>query len=66
MRASVGDRIVIHPHRLGEPERDCEVLEVRGVDGEPPYAVRWEENGHVAIFFPGPDATVQHFEHSSP
>jgi len=38
---------------------------VRGVDGEPPYAVRWEENGHEAIFFPGPDATVQHFEHSS-
>ena len=66
MRASVGDRIVIHPHHLGEHERDCEVLEVRGVDGGPPYTVRWEENGHEAIFFPGADASVQHFEHSSP
>jgi hypothetical protein len=27
--------------------------------------VRWEENGHQAIFFPGPDASVQHFERSS-
>ena len=46
-------------------ERDCEVLEVHGSDGDPPYTVRWEENGHEAIFFPGPDASVQHFEDSS-
>ena len=40
MRASPGDRIVVKGHRVGEPDRDCEVLEV-GDEGEPPYRVRW-------------------------
>ena len=65
MRASVGDRIVIRGHHLGEPNRDCEVIEVRGPDGGPPYRVRWGDTGHEALFFPGPDASVQHFEHAS-
>lgn len=65
MFASVGDRIVIKGHHVGEPERDCEVLEVRGRDGGPPYLVRWDDSGHEALFFPGPDAAVQHFEHQS-
>jgi hypothetical protein len=62
MRANVGDRIVVRGHRVGEPDRDCEVLEVRGLDGGAPYLVRWEENGHTALFFPGADAVIQHFE----
>ena len=60
MRAEVGDRIVIKGHRIGEPDRDCEVLEVRGASGGPPYVVRWEEDGHEALFFPGSDASVDH------
>jgi hypothetical protein len=32
MRASSGERIVVRGHRVGEPDRDCEVLEV-GPDG---------------------------------
>lgn len=63
MRAQVGDRIVIHAHRIGEPNRDCEVLEVRGPDGAPPFLVRWSDSGHESLFFPGTDASVQHFEH---
>jgi hypothetical protein len=63
MQASVGDRIVIKGHRVGEPDVDAEVLEVRGADGRAPYVVRWGESGHEALFFPGLDATVQHFEH---
>lgn len=59
MHASVGERIVIHGHRIGEPDRDCEVLEVRGKDGEPPYVVRWEDSGHECLFFPGSDASVE-------
>ena len=31
--------------------------------GEPPYLVRWSDNGHESLTFPGPDAYVQHFEH---
>jgi hypothetical protein len=63
VQAAVGDRIVIKSHRIGEPDRDCEVLAVRGADGGPPYAVRWDDSGQEGLFFPGSDATVQHFEH---
>jgi hypothetical protein len=63
MEASVGDRIVIKAHHVGEHERDCLVLEVHGRDGGPPYLVRWGDTGHESLFFPGPDAFVQHFEH---
>jgi len=65
MHASVGDRIVVHGHRVGEPDRDCEVLEARGADGRAPFLVRWGESGHESLFFPGPDATVKHYEHAS-
>ena len=64
MHASVGDRIVIKGHRIGEPSRDCEVIKVRGVDGGPPYVVRWEDSDHETLFFPGPDASLEHFEHA--
>ena len=65
MQATVGDRIIVRGHHIGEPDRDGEVLEVRGKDGGPPFLVRWEDSGHTALFFPGPDATVQHFEHTA-
>jgi hypothetical protein len=64
MQVSVGDRIVIKGHRVGEHDRDCEVLEVRGPDGSPPYLVRWGDTGQEGLFFPGSDASVQHFEHA--
>lgn len=62
MQVSEGDRIIIRGHRVGEPDRDCEVLEVRGDDGGPPYVVRWGDSGHETLFFLGSDAVVQHFE----
>ena len=65
MHATVGDRIVIKGHRIGEPDRDCVVLEVHGPDGTAPYLVRWGD-GHDALFFPGSDASVQHVERSAP
>ena len=65
MRASVGDRIIIKGHRIGEPDRDCVVLEVRGRDGGPPYAVRWADTGHECLFFPGSDARLVHYDHAS-
>ena len=65
MQASVGDRIIVKAHHLGEHDRDCEVIEVRGRDGAGPYVVRWEDTGHECFFYPGPDAIVQHFEHTA-
>jgi hypothetical protein len=64
VKAAVGDRIVVRAHRIGEPERDCEVLEVRGPDGGAPYLVRWGDTGHETLFFPGSDALVQHFDNA--
>lgn len=63
MQASVGDRIVIRGHRVGEPERDGEIIEVRGEDGGPPYVVKWAADGHESLFFPGTDAVVEHYPH---
>jgi hypothetical protein len=65
MQASVGDRIIIRGRHNGDLTRDCEVLEVRGQDGGPPYVVRWGDSGHEAILYPGTDAIVQHFEHAA-
>jgi len=63
MRAAVGDRIVIRSHRVGEPVRDAEVLDV-GADGGPPYRVRWGDTGQEGLFFPGSDAYIEHFQHT--
>lgn len=62
MKTAVGDRIVIRGHKVGEHERDGEILEVRGPDGGPPYLVRWDDDGHESIIYPGTDAFIQHFE----
>lgn len=61
MHASVGDRIVIKGHHVGEPERDAEIIGI-GPDGGPPYTVRWGDTGHEALFFPGSDAVIEHFD----
>jgi len=61
MRAAPGDRLVVKGHHVGEPDRDAEILEVRGENGDPPYFVRWSDDGHEGLFFPGTDAEVEHF-----
>lgn len=62
LKASPGDRLAVHGHRQGEPQRDGEVLEILGPDGAPPYVVRWED-GRVSTLYPSSDVFVQHFEH---
>jgi Domain of unknown function (DUF1918) len=64
LRATVGDRLVIRPQHLGEPERDAEILEVIGRHGAPPYKVRWVDDNRETVLFPGADAFVEHFEHA--
>lgn len=60
LRARAGDRLVIHPHHLGEPARDGEILEALGDGDGPPFRVRWEDGGRETILFPGSDAFVEH------
>jgi Domain of unknown function (DUF1918) len=59
MHASVGDRIVVRSTHVGETDRDGEILEVHGPDGGPPYLVRWSEDGHEGLYFPGPDTRIR-------
>lgn len=59
-KAKPGDRLVIHGHYQGQPERDAEILEVRGPDGDPPFLVRWEDTGHETLIYPGSDVFVEH------
>ncbi|MEU6040529.1 DUF1918 domain-containing protein [Actinomadura sp. NPDC047616] len=65
MQASTGDRLVIHGHHVGQPDREAEILEVHGRDGGPPYVVRWDD-GHKSTLFPSSDATIEHYPPKSP
>jgi hypothetical protein len=58
MKAEVGDRIVVASGTLHRPIRDGEILQV-GEEGAGPYLVRWSD-GSESLFFPGPDAHVEH------
>ncbi|MCZ4120968.1 DUF1918 domain-containing protein [Streptomyces sp. H39-S7] len=59
MRASVGDRLLVHGRTVGRHDRRAEVIEVLGPDGTPPFRVRFED-GHEALMSPGPDTVVRH------
>lgn len=61
MRAAIGEKIVVRGHRVGEADRDAVILAVEGADGGPPYRVRWSDDGHEGVFFPGEDAIVEHY-----
>ena len=63
LHAAAGDRLVVKGHRVGDHDRDAEILEAKGPDGGPPFVVQWSDTGHVTTFFPGLDAEVHHFEH---
>ena len=62
MQASVGDRIIVRATHVGGPNRDGEIIEVRGSGGGPPYVVRWSDDGHEGLYFPGTDAVIHHDE----
>lgn len=63
MYAEKGDRLVVPSRYVDGPSRDGEILEVMHADGGPPYRVRWSDNGHESLVFPGPGAYVDHFVH---
>jgi len=59
MRATVGDRIHIRGHAVGDREKHGEIVEVRGDRGQPPYLVLFGD-GQTRLLFPGPDAVIEH------
>jgi hypothetical protein len=60
VEAHVGDRIVVRSTHQGEVDRTGEVLECHEPGGGPPYLVRWEPDGHTALFYPAGTASVLH------
>ncbi|MBO1331726.1 DUF1918 domain-containing protein [Streptomyces sp. VRA16 Mangrove soil] len=59
MRATVGDKLLVHGRIVGQHDRVAQIIEVLGADGGPPFRVRFED-GHEAIMSPGPDSVVRH------
>jgi hypothetical protein len=64
MPAGIGDRIIVRFTHGNELNRDGEVLEVHGPQGAPTHVVRWSDNGHEGLYFPGTDTVVDHHEDS--
>lgn len=59
MKAKVGDRLVINGTNLGDRRRVGIVTGVAHPDGSPPYVVRWLDDDHESVVFPGPTAHVE-------
>ncbi len=60
--AHVGDVIIVHSRTIDRPPRRATILELRGPHGAPPYEVRWHDDDHVSLCFPGSDATLERHE----
>ena len=54
MQAHVGDWLF----QGGDPGRSGQIIGMRNADGSPPYVVRWQFDGHIALVFPGPYARI--------
>jgi hypothetical protein len=59
MRAKVGDRLIMEGIHVGDPRRIGVVQALSHLDGTPPYTVRWLDNGHVSLVFPGPESRIE-------
>ncbi|MEU4223116.1 DUF1918 domain-containing protein [Nonomuraea sp. NPDC026600] len=59
MKAAVGDRLVIESAHLGEARRIGVIVALHHDDGSPPYDVRWLDEKHETLVYPGPDAHVE-------
>ena len=59
MKAQVGDRLVLEGTHVGDHRRVGVVMGVEHTDGTPPYTVRWLDDDHESLVFPGPDARVE-------
>ena len=57
MKADVGDRLVTEGP---DGSRECLIIGLHRADGTPPYVVRWQADGHIALVFPGPYTRLVH------
>jgi hypothetical protein len=61
MKARVGDRLITEGSR---GQRACVIIGLHDADGSPPYVVRCQVGGHIALMFPGPFTKLIHGEGS--
>jgi hypothetical protein len=54
MKAKVGDLLVVP----GTESRIGLVIRVIGQDGAPPYVIKWQSDGHIAMVTPGQYARI--------
>ncbi len=54
MHAHVGDRLIVE----GDRARTGLIIDVPHADGSPPYIVKWQADGHIAMVSPGDFARV--------
>jgi Domain of unknown function (DUF1918) len=54
MKANVGDLLVVP----GRESRIGLVIRVLGPDGAPPYIIKWQRDGHIAMVTPGQYARI--------
>jgi hypothetical protein len=59
MKAQVGDRVIVASVQTGVPARTGTIVALRHPDGTPPYVVRWDDDGHEGVYFPGHDGRVE-------
>jgi hypothetical protein len=59
MKAQVGDELTVRGRHEGDGDRRGTILRVDGVDGAPPYLVRWRD-GHESVFYPAAGTEVGH------
>jgi hypothetical protein len=60
MQAHVGDELIVRGHHIGQADRKGIVVEAHGPDSTQPFLVKWDDDGHTTLFFPGSDCFVQH------
>lgn len=61
MHAAQGDQVILRGKTVEAPDRHGEIVEVRGLNGAPPYLVRFSE-GHESVLYPGTDFMIEHIE----
>ncbi|MFC7480895.1 DUF1918 domain-containing protein [Luedemannella flava] len=59
MRARLGDRLILQPTHPDSPRRVGIIIELHHDDGSPPYTVRWLDDEHEALVYPGPDGRIE-------
>lgn len=58
MKAKTGDWYVVQGWDSGQPERRGMIIVAHGVNGAPPYDIRWLDNGDVETVYPDSEAVI--------